>query len=87
MLMRVHNKEFKVSPGRFDFFWQGAAKGDWESDSCAIFDRFLDPEYSSIAPKTGQVAFASARPGRRFEVEPAIRQKENKLDRQCIFFR
>jgi hypothetical protein len=44
MLIRVHNKEFKVSLGRFDFFWQGVAKGDWESDPFAIVDRILDPE-------------------------------------------
>ena len=48
MLITLRDKEFQVSPGRYDFFWQGVAKGTWESDTFAIFDRFLDRQHSYI---------------------------------------
>jgi FkbM family methyltransferase len=48
MLIKVRNKEFEVAPGRYDCFWQGVATGAWESDTFAIFDRFLDREHSYI---------------------------------------
>jgi FkbM family methyltransferase len=48
MLIKVRNREFEVSAGRYDFFWQGVATGAWESDTYAIFDRFLDRDHSYI---------------------------------------
>ncbi|MFI4868052.1 MAG: FkbM family methyltransferase [Steroidobacterales bacterium] len=48
MLISLQNKEFKVSPGKNGAFWREVAKGTWESDTFAIFDRFLDRQHSYI---------------------------------------
>ena len=48
MLISLHDKRFEVSPGRNGAFWQEVAKGAWESDTFAIFDRFLDSQHSYI---------------------------------------
>jgi hypothetical protein len=48
MLIRLHEKEFKVSPGNNGAFWQEVAKGTWESDTFAIFDRFLGRQHSCL---------------------------------------
>ena len=48
MLIRLRNKQFQVSAGRNTAFWQEVASGAWESDTFAIFDRFLDQQHSYI---------------------------------------
>jgi FkbM family methyltransferase len=48
MLIRLRNKQFQVSAGRNAAFWQEVASGAWESDTFAIFDRFLDRQHSYI---------------------------------------
>jgi FkbM family methyltransferase len=45
MLISVRNTQFKVAPAQHSAFWQGVADGSWESDTFAIFERFLDREH------------------------------------------
>ena len=48
MLIRLRNKEFEVIPGSRTAFWRDVAADVWESETFAIFDRFLDQQHSYI---------------------------------------
>jgi len=48
MLISLRKKSFEVSSGAHDGFWQDVTSGAWESDTYAIFDRFLDGQHSYI---------------------------------------
>jgi FkbM family methyltransferase len=48
LIISLHDKQFEVSPGHHGSFWRDVSTGAWESDTFAIFDRFLDSEHSYI---------------------------------------
>ena len=48
MLINLRNKSFEVSAGPHDGFWRDVSSGAWESDTNAIFDRFIDAQHSYI---------------------------------------
>jgi FkbM family methyltransferase len=48
MFIALHDKTFEVIPGAHGAFWQEVNRGTWESDTFAIFDRFLDDQHSYI---------------------------------------
>jgi FkbM family methyltransferase len=48
MLVTVKDKKFQVIAGAHSAFWEEVSRGRWESDTFAIFDRFLDGEHSYI---------------------------------------
>ncbi len=48
MLIHLRDRKFQVSPGGYDAFWAKVTRGTWESDTFAIFDRFLDRQHSYI---------------------------------------
>jgi len=48
MLIKLHAKEFSVSPGNNGDFWQALAKGTWETETFAILERFLDRQHSYL---------------------------------------
>lgn len=45
MLINLRATQFKVAPAKHAAFWQGVANGSWESDTFAIFERYLDREH------------------------------------------
>jgi FkbM family methyltransferase len=48
MLIRLRTRDFQVAPASHEAFWQDVTRGAWESDTFAIFDRFLDAQHSYI---------------------------------------
>jgi FkbM family methyltransferase len=48
LIITLHHRKFEVRPGDREAFWKDVASGAWESDTFAIFDRFLDCEHSYI---------------------------------------
>jgi FkbM family methyltransferase len=45
MSIHVRGRDFRIAPGRNAAFWQEVADGRWESNTFAVFERFLDAEH------------------------------------------
>jgi len=48
MQINLRNRKFEVAPASHEEFWKLVSSGAWESDTFAIFDRFLDREHSYL---------------------------------------
>ncbi len=46
--INAHGKRFEVLPAKHEAFWNEVTRGEWEPQTFAIFERFLNREHSYI---------------------------------------